>query len=53
MKKGVTALQNIQVLKWCRELGIIPSWNIIWGFPGEPQDAYDEMVKVVSLLVHL
>jgi ribosomal peptide maturation radical SAM protein 1 len=53
MKKGVTALQNIQLLKWCRSIGIIPYWNIIWGFPGEPEEEYDRMARIVPLLVHL
>jgi hypothetical protein len=53
MKKGVMALQNIQLLKWCRELGIVPLWNLIWGFPGEPEEEYDRMAKLVPLLVHL
>jgi ribosomal peptide maturation radical SAM protein 1 len=53
MKKGVTVLQNIQLLKWCRELGIIPYWNIIWGFPGERKEEYDLMARIVPLLVHL
>jgi ribosomal peptide maturation radical SAM protein 1 len=52
MKKGVTALQNIQLLKWCKEIGIIPLWNLIWGFPGEPKDEYDRMAKLVPLLLH-
>jgi ribosomal peptide maturation radical SAM protein 1 len=53
MKKGVTALQNIQLLKWCREIGIIPLWNLIWGFPTEPEEEYDRMARLVPLLVHL
>jgi ribosomal peptide maturation radical SAM protein 1 len=53
MKKGVSGLQNIQLLKWCREIGIIPYWNIIWGFPGEPAKEYDWMANIVPLLVHL
>jgi ribosomal peptide maturation radical SAM protein 1 len=53
MKKGVTALQNIQLLKWCKEIGIIPLWNLIWGFPGEPKEEYDRMAKLVPLLLHL
>ncbi len=36
MRKGVTGLQNIQLLKWCKEFGVVPSWNFLWGFPGEP-----------------
>ena len=33
MKKGVTAWQNLRLVKWCKELGIEPDWNIIYGFP--------------------
>ncbi len=35
MKKGVTGIQNIQLLKWCREYGIEVAWNLLYGFPGE------------------
>src|SRR5262249_51844851 len=53
MRKGVKALQNIQVLKWCKEFGIHPYWNLIWGFPGEPEDEYKRMAELVPLLTHL
>ena len=53
MRKGVSGLQNIQLLKWCKELGVHPSWNFIWGFPGEPADEYDRMARLVPLLTHL
>src|SRR5258708_22444047 len=33
MRKGVTGLQNIQLLKWCKEVGVEPHWNFLWGFP--------------------
>ena len=35
MDKGVTGLQNIQLLRWCEELGIDCAWNLLAGFPGE------------------
>ena len=35
MKKGVTELQNVRLLKWCAELGIVPNWALMYGFPGE------------------
>ena len=38
MRKGVSGLQNIQVLKWCKELGVEPNWNLLFGFPGEPPE---------------
>jgi ribosomal peptide maturation radical SAM protein 1 len=53
MRKGVTAIGNIQLLKWCVELGVHPHWNLLWGFPGEPPEAYREMAELVPLLTHL
>lgn len=53
MRKGVTALQNVQLLKWCKEVGVEPVWNIIWGFPGEPAGAYEKMATLARQLTHL
>jgi ribosomal peptide maturation radical SAM protein 1 len=53
MRKGVTGLQNIQLLKWCKELGVKASWNFLWGFPGEPPDEYDRQARLVPLVTHL
>jgi ribosomal peptide maturation radical SAM protein 1 len=53
MRKGVTALHNIQVLKWCKEFGVTPLWNFIWGFPGESPAEYERMARLVPHLVHL
>jgi ribosomal peptide maturation radical SAM protein 1 len=53
MRKGVTALQNLQLLKWCAELGVQPYWNLLWGFPGEPPEEYERMAALLPLLHHL
>jgi ribosomal peptide maturation radical SAM protein 1 len=53
MRKGVTALQNIRLLKWCKQLGIVPHWNLIWGFPDEPPEEYQRMAKLIPLITHL
>ena len=53
MRKGETALENIQLLKWCRELDLKPAWNFIWGFPGEPPLEYERMARMVPWLSHL
>ena len=53
MGKGVTGLQNLRLLKWCAELGIKPSWNLLYGFPGEPPEEYERMREIVPSLVHL
>jgi ribosomal peptide maturation radical SAM protein 1 len=53
MRKGTTALQNIQLLKWCREIGIVPHWNLLYGFPGERPSEYQEMAQMMDALHHL
>jgi len=53
MRKGVRAIQNVQLLKWCHELGITPEWNLLWGFPGESPSEYDKMARVLPVLFHL
>lgn len=53
MRKGVTAIQNIQLLKWCFEYGIDPSWNILFGFPGENAGQYADLPRLLRLLFHL
>lgn len=53
MRKGVTGLQNLRLLKWCAEIGIKPSWNLLYGFPGEPPEEYERMRELVPSLVHL
>ena len=53
MDKGVTGIQNVQLLKWCYELGIRPVWNILYGFPGESDEDYAEMADLVRSISHL
>lgn len=53
MRKGCTALQNVQLLKWANELGIEVTWNIIRGFPGEEPDEYARMAEMTPALIHL
>jgi len=53
VRKGVTALQNIRLLKWCQEIGITVYWNILWGIPGEDPACYAEMESLVPALEHL
>ena len=53
MRKGCSALQNIQLLRWCKELAIAVSWNILCGFPGERPQSYEAMAALAPLLTHL
>ena len=53
MQKGVSAAQNIQLLRWCGEVGINVAWNLLGGFPREPIEEYDRQAAIIPLLVHL
>jgi ribosomal peptide maturation radical SAM protein 1 len=53
MDKGVTALQNINFLRWSRYYDFSVDWNLLWGFPGEDERAYMEMAETIGHLHHL
>src|SRR5207237_400357 len=53
MDKGIQGWQNVQLLKWARELGLRLSWSILWGFPGEKDDWYEDMAQWLPALTHL
>ncbi len=53
IRKGVSAAQNIALLRWCVEVGIQPMWNILYGFPGENPADYDRTLAVLSKMTHL
>jgi ribosomal peptide maturation radical SAM protein 1 len=53
MRKGCTTAQNLRLLRWCSELGLLAEWNVLMGFPGEPPEAYARMAELIPLVVHL
>jgi ribosomal peptide maturation radical SAM protein 1 len=53
LKKGISAYQNIRLLKWAAEIGITLDWNLLYGIPGEEAIHYQEMAELIPLLYHL
>jgi ribosomal peptide maturation radical SAM protein 1 len=53
MRKGTSSVQNVQLLKWCREFGVRVYWNLIYGFPGEQADDYVTTAETIRSLYHL
>lgn len=53
MRKGVTKLQNIQLLKWCAEVGIHVGWNHLFGFPNEDEGELGQIAADAEAIVHL
>lgn len=52
MKKGVSAIQNIHILRLAAEYGIRVGWNILYGFPGEDADSISAEIEVLNSLTH-
>ena len=53
MKKGVSARQNIALLRYARALNIHVLWNLLYGFPGEQEAWFAEVLHLLPLLEHL
>ncbi len=53
VRKGVRARQNLMLLRYARAAGIRLTWNLLWGFPGDEVEAYQETLAIVPLLHHL
>jgi ribosomal peptide maturation radical SAM protein 1 len=53
MRKGTSALQNVQLLKWLQEHGISVDYNILVGFPGETLKDYSENIRIMAAILHL
>jgi len=53
LRKGVTTIQNLVFLKWCREQRIRVSWNLLCGIPGERPVDYQEQIDLMARIPHL
>ena len=53
MSKGVSAVQNIQTLKWLTASGMEIKWNFLYGFLGEDSGCYGGIPDLIESLIHL
>ena len=53
MRKGVTGIKNVRLLKWATYYGIGIAWNLLLGFPGETQEDYDQQLHLITQLSHV
>jgi ribosomal peptide maturation radical SAM protein 1 len=53
MRKGVTPLQNVRLLKWCKQFGVFPIWYYLYGMPGERPEEYQEGLRILKAISHL
>lgn len=53
MRKGVSAAQNIRLLRYCRSCDIAVNWNLLYAFPQDRLAWYEETLRLLPLLRHL
>jgi ribosomal peptide maturation radical SAM protein 1 len=52
LDKGVKGIQNLALLRWCREERITPVWNLLYGIPGERTEDYLEQIELIERIPH-
>jgi ribosomal peptide maturation radical SAM protein 1 len=53
MRKGVTAIQNVNTLRWAVYYDIKVAWNLLYGFPGETVEDYQQQLELLRQITHL
>lgn len=53
LDKGVQGWQNVQLLRWARELGVRVGWNYLWGLPDDDDAWYADMAAWLPAIEHL
>jgi ribosomal peptide maturation radical SAM protein 1 len=53
MRKGISAAQNINTLRWAHYYAMDVAWNMLWGFPGEEVSDYERQAALIPDIFHL
>jgi ribosomal peptide maturation radical SAM protein 1 len=53
MDKGVSARQNIALLRYARAVELGVNWNLLYAFPGDLLEEYEQTLSLLPLMRHL
>lgn len=53
MRKGVSAAQNIRLLRYCKSCCVTVNWNLLYAFPQDRLTWYEDTLRLLPLLRHL
>ena len=53
LNKGVSARENLQLLRNGRAVGLDLHWFMLWGVPGDKAQFYKEILELLPLIRHL
>ncbi|HMO74783.1 MAG TPA: RiPP maturation radical SAM C-methyltransferase [Sphingopyxis sp.] len=52
MRKGISGIQNLVLLRNCASLNLYALWNILYGFPGEQVSDYEHLPDLFPRIEH-
>ena len=53
MKKGVTAAQNIALLRYAKSVGVAVTWNLLYAFPHDEASWFIDTARILPAIRHL
>ncbi|WP_224247953.1 RiPP maturation radical SAM C-methyltransferase [Hyalangium gracile] len=53
MAKGISGCHNMHTLRDCEEQGLTTAWNYLFGFPGETDEDYLNIMEQIPAMAHL
>ena len=53
MRKGVSGIKNVRLMKWAAYYKIGVAWNLLLGFPGETEEDYEQQLDLIKQISHL
>lgn len=53
MDKGVTGKQNLAMLRYAKSVELNVNWNLLYAFPGDRIEDYEQTLALLPLLHHL
>ena len=52
MDKGVSAVQNLALLRYARAADVTLNWSLLYGLPGDQVSEYEHMLNLLPFLAH-
>jgi ribosomal peptide maturation radical SAM protein 1 len=53
MKKGVSASQNLALLRYARSVDVSVNWNLLYAFPRDEEAHYEQTLEILPSITHL
>lgn len=50
IRKGVSVMRNVEMIRWCDEMGMSIFYNLMTGVPGETPEDRQEIYRVMEIL---